>query len=339
MEFITNEELQAHGQGVADEIAAALTEWDNNRARSKQSAARILGMSDLGGCREFIRATIAGDRRELGTRLKLPAIVGTVGGDVIEEAASAMIPGSKAQATITVELPNGMKVTGHSDFIRDRKTLVDLKSKDGVKAALAEGPSFENLVQLSGYMVGAAQVAKIDWDAVGVLVYWDRAGNDKRFGAYTITMEQAQGYLAAAVERLGDVAQAIAAALPAPVKHLQDKPESYCFHIQCEFYYQCWAGYMPDGRLQPGQEEAVKLYEKGRELKKTGDQYQRNAKAELFPDYDHRVEGIGYQTDENGEALSVKWVTKEGARGQLIDSIDVRRVAVPREIPAEEFPF
>lgn len=332
MEFTTDEELQAYGQATADEIAAALTQWDENRDRSKQSAARILGMSDLGGCREFIRATIAGDPKMPPTKLKLPAIIGTAGGDVIEEAATKYLPGATSQQTITVKMGSGIVVTGHTDLIRDRKRIVDLKSKDGIRTVAVEGPSFENLVQLSGYLVGGIQQGLLDDDAVGILVYWDRAGNDKTFGSKTITHEQAIAYLMAADERLDEVSKALADGTPAPARWLQDQPESYCFHIQCEFYQQCWAGYMPVGDIiDDAQEAAVHQYEKGRDYKKLGDQLQRQAKAQLMPDWDHRAEGAGTTPDDNGEVAVIKWTTREGRRpGEMIDSIDVRRIPAPK---------
>lgn len=332
MEFTTDDELQAYGQSVANEIAEALQTWDNNRERSLQSASRVLGMSDLGGCREYIRATIAGDEKMPPTKLKLPAIVGTAGGDVIEEAAKTYL-GVKTQQTITVQMGSGITVTGHSDIIRGRKCLVDLKSKDGVRAALDDGPSFENLVQLSGYLVGGIQQGLLDDDAVGVLVYWDRAGNDKVFGARTITHEQAVAYLMMADERLDEVKLALATGI-APARHLQDKPESYCFHIQCDFYWQCWAGYLPDGTLlDDAQEKAVHEYERGRDMKKAADEIQRNAKSLLKPDWDHRAEGVGTTPDANGEVAVIKWTTKEGRRpGEFVDTIDVRRIKGP-ELP------
>ncbi len=333
MEFVTNAELQAYGQGIADELAAALAQWDDSRERSKQSEARILGMSSLGGCREYLRATIAGDPKGKPTKLKLPAIMGTAGGDVIEEAARKFL-GATTQATITVTLPNGMKVTGHTDIIRSRKAIVDLKSKDGIREVAADGPSFENLVQIAGYQIGGIQQGLLDEDAVGVLVYYDRAGNDKTFYAHTITLEQAEGYLQAAVERLDDVAKALTTGVT-PARHLQDKPESWCFHTQCEFYNQCWDGYLPlDQRLDPGQEEAVNRYERGRDLDKLSKEMQRTAKAELYPDYDHRVEGVGRTVDPDGQVPVIKWVARTGKDGQVFDSIDVRRIPAPkRELP------
>ena len=332
--FDNDAALQAHGQAIANEMAAALAAWDNGRARTQQSKARILGMSDLGGCREYIRATIAGEPRVIDDRLNLPAIIGTVGGDAIEAAAKTAIPGSTSQATITVTLPSGRTVTGHSDFIRDRKNLVDLKSKDGVLDLQYEARSLENVIQVAGYHVGGVQQGLLDEDSIATLVFWDRAGNDKQFFGWSMTLAQSRAWLELADERLDEVAQALATG-ETPARWLQDKPESWCFHTKCEFYANCWAGYMPTDRLDPKAEPFVAQYERGRDMKKAGDEMQRKAKATLFPDYDHRVEGEGRTPDAGGKVLSIKWTSKEGRRpGEFIDTIDVRRVTpTKRELP------
>lgn len=325
-EFVTREELQEYGQKLGQEIRDAVITWDNNRARSQQSAARVLGMSNLGGCREYIRATVAGDAKELPTRLNLPAVAGTALGALVEEAATVHIPGMVAQGSVTVTLPkSGITVTGSTDLRKNRKNVIDLKTKDGLDGVRYEGPGLDNLVQLSGYMVGLLQAGEVDDDATGHLVYIDRSGRERDFWTYSITMEEAHTYLAAADERLEDVALALQTGEVA--SYLRDKPESWCFAVQCEFYKQCWEGYMPTERLHPDEEKAVKLYADGRDRAKEGVNMQREAKALLYTDADHNVQGVGQE-------LEIKWVPTESRNG-IYDKIDVRKRTRPLP-PIEE---
>ena len=315
--FVTREELQDYGQQLGQEIVDAVIAWDNNRDRTKQAQARILGMSNLGGCREFIRATVAGDPKGETTRLNLPAIVGTALGDVVEKAAVAHIPGMVAQGKVRVTLPkSGITVEGSTDLRKDRKNVIDLKSKDGLDGVQYEGPGLDNLVQLSGYMVGLLQADEVDDDATGHLVYMDRSGRDRSFWTYSITMEEAHGYLAAADERLEEVAVALQTGEVA--SYLRDKPESWCFAVGCEFYKQCWDGYQPDGRLHPDEEKLVALYDAGRALAKQGANMQREAKAKLYTDPENNVQGVGRK-------LQIKWVPTASRNG-VYDKIDVREV-------------
>lgn len=57
----------------AKELVKALVDYDNNRARSKQTA---IGVSQLGGCRRQVWHKLQGDP-ETNTTLRLPAIMGT----------------------------------------------------------------------------------------------------------------------------------------------------------------------------------------------------------------------------------------------------------------------
>jgi hypothetical protein len=321
MQFTTNEELQDFAQSIAQEIQGAVLDWDNSRARSQQSEARVLGMSDLGGCLEFIRATIAGDKKAPATRLKLAAVVGTALGDLVESAATKFLEGTVTQGRVTVTLPiSGIKVSGSTDMRRSRKILVDLKTKDGTDTVRHEGPSLENIVQISGYLVGGNQQGDLDDDAVAVLVYIDRSGRDPQFYGYAITMDQAIGYLEMADARLEDVAKALQTGEVAG--YLRDKPESWCYHVECPFYNQCWEGYEPTEELHPDEEEQVRLYDKGRAMAKAGANMQREAKTALYTDPDHNVQGTGRN-------FQIKWVPTASSSGTIYDKIDVRALRKP----------
>lgn len=69
----------------AKELVKALVDYDNNRARSKQTA---IGVSQLGGCRRQVWHKLQGDP-ETNTTLRLPAILGTAIHAAIEKVVEA----------------------------------------------------------------------------------------------------------------------------------------------------------------------------------------------------------------------------------------------------------
>lgn len=258
-------EVAEFGQALGDGIHQAMTDYQNNAARTQQSAARVLGMSDLGGCREYIRATVGGEPRDGTIALKWAAAVGTAVGDWVEQAIGAMFPDAVLQETVTlmhkVTDDLTISVTGHLDARIGRSAIVDLKTKDGLTEVIREGASWENLVQVSGYLVGAHQMGLVDDDASAHLVYLDRSGSESVPHVISIPMERALLILEANAERLQDVAAALASGRTAP----RDKPESWCFNVGCPFYKLCWEGYEPSGVIEhPDELKAVREFVEAR---------------------------------------------------------------------------
>ena len=251
-------DVEQFGLDLADSVYEAMTEFQDSAPRTQQSHARVLGMSDLGGCREYIRATVAGEPRSTRRALKWAAAIGTAVGDWAEEAMKGMFPDAVTQETVTLKLKVNddltISITGHLDVRIGRTAIVDFKTKNGLAEVRREGASWENLVQVSGYLIGAHQMGLVDDDASGHLVYLDRSGADAKPHVVTITMERAHLILEATVERLQDVATALASGRFAP----RDKPESWCRNVGCEFYDACWAGYTPTGVIEhPDEIKAV----------------------------------------------------------------------------------
>lgn len=301
-------------------IYDGLLTFDNNRARSRTKDARMLGMSDLGGCREYMRATIAGDPKEPERELKWAAFVGTALGDYVEMAMGG-VAGVKTQHWISVTLPtSGIVVSGNSDVIHGRNRLIDLKSKDGLDSVIDEGPSYQQWVQVSGYLVGLVQAGEMD--AVGstaTLLFLDRSGGQGRPLAFTITYRQAMSYLEDADERLEDVAKALAT--DRSQGELRDQPESWCFYVGCPFYSACWGEeYQGQGVIDAPQHiAAMQQYDRGRALKKKADQMMKEAKTNL---------GAFLEAEPpqgEGGGFRLKWTLSQ--RGGFISrTIDLRRV-------------
>jgi hypothetical protein len=197
--------------------------------------------------------------------------------------------------------------------------LIDFKTKDGVGVTRAEGPSFKECAQISGYLLACIRKGLLDERSMAHLVYIDRAGNDKHPWVYTITYEDAVRFLEMVGQRLYEVAAAITAGVSQT--YLRDMPESWCYHTGCPFYWQCWDGYAPTDEItNVAALAAMEMYDQGREMAKLADAYKRQAKAYLNPDPDdieHRIEGVG-------PTWTLRWTDRAYSWG-VAPSIDLRR--------------
>lgn len=313
-------EADAKGIAVRDSIVQSIIDARTNSARSQQSKQRVLGMSDLGGCREYIRATIAGEPKAEKVRLAWPAEVGTAVGDHVEKILAA--DGWDTQETVTVTLPKtGVVVTGHLDEVSvDFDCIVDNKTVNGLADVIRDGPSFKNKVQISGYLLAAIQAKRLTTDGTGHLVYFDRSGADPLPYVWSTTYENALLILEAAENRLLDVQHALAqGSREARDGHLMtDEPESWCYAVQCPFYAACWAGYTPTGAIEhPRQIAAVQKYVEHRANAVTENKLKDAAREDL-----QGVEGIVASGPLEGTV--VRWTISTTQTGRPTDRLDVR---------------
>lgn len=301
-------EAQLRGRELSAQLMDSVRRSQAEAPRSKQ---RTLGMSQLGGCREYIRATVAGDEHDEQTELKWAAYVGTAVGDLIERDLAAMFPDFVVtQERISVRMPtSNIVVTGSSDLLLGEEAIVDLKTRDGLAEVRREGPPPKEMVQISGYLVGAVQMGLIGPEAIGILHYLDRSGSDKGFHSWSVDFETAMEFLEIADSRLKDVESALATGRRAP----RDMPESWCFHTQCPFYKACWEGYVPSNEItDPRQIEAVAAYKAAADEAKAAES---NKKAKR-----DAARGISGATPFH----TIQWRSREGKHGDLIETIDVR---------------
>lgn len=324
------------GAAVGTRIFDTLGKAQANAPRSKQSSRRTLGMSEMGHCREYIRATIAGDPKHEVTRIKLPAYVGTAFGDKAEADLKSELGDTvvtQKKMTVSIPIPNDIEgaeprtinVSGSLDaaffnwFGDDIDDLIDFKTKDGVGVVRSEGPSFKECAQISGYLIAGIDDGTLRPGSMAHLVYVDRAGNDKHPWVYTITEDDARKLLTLVGVRLHEVASAITAKVSQ--SYLRDMPESWCHSVGCPFYDACWEGYQPTGEItNVAAIAAMELYDKGRDLAKLGEQYKRQAKAFLNPD----AEDIEHRTEGVGPTFTLKWTDRAYEWG-ISASIDLRR--------------
>lgn len=315
------ERARAHGDAVKERVVDAIIDARESSARSQQATARVLGMSDLGGCREFIRATIAGDPKSTRRELKWPAEVGTAVGDYVE--AVMENAGMDVQETVTLTLPGiGVQITGHLDEIDVvNGDLIDNKTVNGLAEVKREGPSDKYAVQISGYLVAAVQEGRLTEDAIGTLMFFDRSGAESDPYCWSITYQMALTILDWARERLLDVQDALAKGNreDREGRLMTDEPESWCWAVGCPFYDACWAGYTPTETIEhPFILAAVDRFIQARDDEVDAANRRKAARDDL-----RAVEGIVDVGEHKGTII--RWTLAESQRGTISDRLDVRK--------------
>lgn len=159
---------------------ADLHEADATSPRHQQSQARVLGFSDMGGCPERARRTLAGEPFT-DTPDKTAARIGTYIDTGLKQTRAAARPHLMFDTRVQATLPSGLRIPGHPDEIDPTIPLViDYKSKDGLAAVRRLGPSDKDRIQRALQYLACLQsgVFTSEDGYVGNL-YIDRAGNDK----------------------------------------------------------------------------------------------------------------------------------------------------------------
>jgi hypothetical protein len=175
------------------------------------------------------------------------AVVGTLLGTHLETVAEEYM-GALTEVPVTTTLPNGLKVSGHADIVLvDENAVVDAKSKDGLSTTRREGPSLENLIQISVYTLGLVQAGFLDEGATAHLIYVDRAGNEQELHEVELAWETILDFVDKCVERLDEVVQVQEMIDQGDVQYartLRDKTPPFCYSpkVMCPFRDLCWKG-------------------------------------------------------------------------------------------------
>lgn len=279
----------------ADEIALSVMDSirsnSMNSTRSQQAESYLLGPSDLGGCREYLRLMILQAEREEREDISWPAFIGTHVGDGLETAVSASQDVLGTQVPIQAVLPSGRSTAGTADVVA-RDGVWDFKAKDGLETIKRSGPSFTNLVQVNIYLLGAIQAGILPEDSTWSLVYYDRSGRDPK--PHVVQGALDMDVISQMESRLDDVEYAIVNDEEAP----KDEPETFC-RVACPFWSKCWQGRTDASGLieDEGALLAIKNYREGVALAKEGERLKDEAKQMLV--------GINGSTGEH----TVRWVS------------------------------
>lgn len=302
---------------TADEIALQVQEavraHSAGSLRSLQQAEQLIGMSELGACRNYLRHMVIQtpfDDNE--DDIKWPAFIGTALGDRLEQAIAASFD-YLVQQTVEVTLPSGKVLAGHCD-VQANDAVWDFKAVDGLESVKRSGPTFRQKAQIMGYLLALIQMEALPPDALAVLVFVDRSGRDPKPHIWTSTLDMS--VIEQADERLEDVVYAVMHGEEAP----RDEPDAWC-QVACPFYTKCRGASTDVGGLitEEGALLAVKNYEEGKRLEREGARLKDEAKRDL-----KGVEG------STGEHI-VRWTrvnetTVPGFTRKGYDKIDVRPV-------------
>jgi hypothetical protein len=239
---------------VGAEWLAALHQQDGSRDRSEQAALGILGVSDIGTCRQraayMVRGAAATDSPQ-----GLAAWIGTALHKEALAARKTLRPELNHEVEVTVTTPSGFELTGHIDEI-DGDQITDLKTADGLAKIRHSGASQQQTFQRHLYGLGAIQAGLVHKDRLVVRNVWmDRSGRDK-----TVHVEQepfSPEVIAEANLWLEDVEYAVRNSEDAS----RDQPSSWC-KACCPFFTACRGGETVAGEVitDPDIIETAKVY-------------------------------------------------------------------------------
>jgi len=320
-------EIVQKGNAVGAGIMAAVAQFDADRPRSQQ---KRLGFSDLGSCREKMRSTIVGAPETVWSDAAaheppMPAFIGTVGGDAIENIVKTyLVEHAGTQQQLELDLGDGIIIRGSSDILLypsaepnpfgiPSDCVVDLKGRSELATTRKEGAPEENLIQISGYLVACIQKGILTPNATAHLCYWDRSGSEKVMHVVSLDMQEALDWLEKARRRLADVARVIdEGSTEEGRRSLMDEPTSYCMAIRCPFYANCWDGYTPTATIDDPHiaDAARRVYEARQDIKSATARVD-TAKSELAI----RNEEGEFTVGGNAGEFNVQWILKQGRYG------------------------
>lgn len=308
-------------------MGTAIKAFGEASPRSMQSAAGIMGPSDLGFCRQkaalMTKGTEQSDSKSIAA-----AQIGTAVHAYVGEALKAMFPDWIVdERKVTATFPSGVQVSGTPDVIAPNwNAIVDVKTVDGFEWVKREGTSLNHRYQRHTYCLGAMQEGLLD-DSKPVYVanlYIDRSGKEAE--PYFV-FEEFDPTLTDEIDSwISDVIYAVKNGEDA----MRDIPAPVCEKI-CEFYTVC-RGDLPvheGGESITDSERlaAIEMFVEGREMEKMGAQMKKEAGARL-------VDTNGTATI-NGESWQVRNTYVNPTTVQAFDKagynrLDVRRMKTPR---------
>ena len=222
---------------MRDMTVEAIDRSTNGSARSEQSRKRLLGVSDVGGCHEYVRRTITGEEpSQTPHTYDLAAFTGTAVGDHIEDAFIALRPddGWVKQAEVSVRLEvHGwqLAIPGHPDLY-NRKNLIDFKTRDGLGVVRRSGPTDQERFQRALYAAALMADGQMDEDAMLHNIYLDRSGQD------TVPVVWSEWYDWHTVMEAGEWLADVLYAIENEEESIRDKPRDWCW-AACPFAPRC----------------------------------------------------------------------------------------------------
>jgi hypothetical protein len=149
--------------------------------RSTYAAENKIGVSDIGGCREFVRRTIIDEAFTDEQENYAAAFVGTAVGALAEQAMKdALGDQVETQVAVTVTLNiRGyvLNLPGHPDLV-SKDACVDFKTVDKLGVTRRTGPTTKQWYQVHLYVAALIAMGRLPKDAWCILAFIDRSGSE-----------------------------------------------------------------------------------------------------------------------------------------------------------------
>lgn len=290
-------------------IEASIKAYGESSARSLQSNAGIIGMSDLGFCRQKALLMLKGVPKSDPDNINA-AQMGTAIHAYYGEALREMFPDWIVEAErLTATFPGGYEVPGTPDLIAPPyNALVDFKSVDGLQKVSKYPVSNSHRYQRFGYALAAIQAGILDGDKpVWVANYYiDRSARE---GGPFFTFEKYDPLLA---DEIGEWISDVVYAAKTGEDASRDIPSAVCKAI-CSFYSVCRGGLeVHDGNEiieDPDTIALVDLVVRGKAMKKEGEM--------MYDEGRIGLQGINGVTPTH----QIRWV-EVGSKGSMRLDID-----------------
>jgi len=308
-------------------LSDAITDFGHRNPRSLQSAAGIIGPSDLGFCRAKAVLMTKGVEQTDVTPINA-AQIGTAIHAYLAQAFEWANPDHwLVEQRGTATFPSGAEISGTADLIlQDWNALIDAKTVDGFEWVKREGSSQNHKYQRHTYALGAVQAGLLKDDGTLLVgnLYIDRSGKEKE---PLLIIEEFDPTLTVEIDSwIEDVKYAVVN----DEEGMRDLPAPVCEKI-CEYFTVC-RGSLP---VEDGGElieddmrvSAVKMFVEGRDLENMGKQMKKEAGAILVD-----TNGIA---DVEGQRYTVRNTyvnptTVQSFEKQGYNRIDVRKARTPK---------
>jgi hypothetical protein len=250
-------------------LAASIKAYGESSDRSAQSAAGIMGPSDLGFCRQKAVLMTRGTEQSDSTSIAA-AQIGTAIHAYVGDALRVMFPKWIVDTKrVTATFPSGAEVSGTPDIIApDWNALIDVKTVDGFEWVKRNGTSQNHKYQRATYALGAIQEGLLDGTKpvyVGNL-YIDRSGKEPE--PYFVVEEFDWTLIDEIDQWIADVQYAVMN----KEDGMRDIPAPICEKI-CSYFTVCRGGMLPVNEGQdviddPLLVDAVEMYLEARDAEK-----------------------------------------------------------------------
>jgi hypothetical protein len=314
---LSQDEITSLERELALDFYSAVQDWSNQTERSLQEQDKVIGVSNIGHCSEYVRRLLINEEPSQEPD-KLAAFLGTWIGAGIEQAILARHPEAIIQSEITITLDTDQgtfQITGHPDIVfavlGDQGIVIDCKTVNQLSSVTSYAVFEENLqkkFQRHLYAKGCHDAGMFgDTPLEDILVgnLWaDRSGQDKHFHV------RLEPYSSEVVDHAREWLSGVVYAYKNNIEAAREPQRTFCENW-CEFFGPCRGadtdveGLITDPRVIT----AIDLYKEGGAMESAGKKMKAQAKTEL--------EGVSGSTGQ--------WVVREIEVGETTIPATTRR--------------